>query len=224
MKFFFSEQFLKKYPNHQIAFGIITGVDIYGPDERSKKILDDAYPKVIEEYQESDLPSLSTSLPYLALEKRIASGDRFGFPYDQIKRVLDGKGIHNINNIVNTYMVYELLSNLSFSSYDLDSIEEYLEITVSKQNETMTLIGGKTVEIPAGDLIFKDKTGIFYSFSKGYADRTKISKSTKNVLYTIDAPEGISKTDVEINIKKLCEEFNSNDYFILDRNLPVKLS
>lgn len=217
MTFRFTSETLQKFPHHKFGFGIVRNTVVVDSNEDTKRILTDVYQKIRRKYTDLNLSSLLISVSYITAQEKIG-GKRFGYPYDQIQRVLDGSEIHNINNFVNTYMKYELLTNLSFSSYDLDGIEEEVLVSLAQEKESIILLGGKEVAIPKGDLVFRDKKSIFYSFTKGYADRTKLTKNTKNVLYTIDAPEGIDKRLVEENMKDLCHEFGSTEYFILDKD------
>ena len=219
MRVLFLGNLLKQFPHHLVAFGVINNVSVISRNDATEKILTDIYPEVIKKYKSKTLSLLNNSQAYENLAKEL--GDhRFGFPYMQIRRVLSEKQIGNINNIVNQYMVYELLSNLSFSAYDLDMIEGEIHVELANQGETITLIGGEEKEVPNGDIVFRDTKGIFYSFSIGYADRTKVATNTKNVLFTIDAPKGIDGKEVEENIKKLCGEFNSNKYYIVNGSTP----
>lgn len=219
MRVLFLGDVLKRFPHHLVAFGVANNVSVIPRNDSTEKILTDIYPKVKDKYKDKTLSLLSNSQAYENLAKELG-GHRFGFPYMQINRVLSGKRIGNINNVVNQYMVYELLSNLSFSAYDLDTIKGEIRIELANKEETITLIGGEEKEVPSGDIVFKDVKGIFYSFSVGYADRTKVTDNTKNVLFTIDAPKGIDEKEVEENIKKLCAEFNSNHYQIVSGSNP----
>ena len=223
MKIYLSPEILNIYPGHTFAFGVLRNPEIFGPNKESKAILEKSYPEVKEKYKVEDLEKDLNSIAYVNFAKKIGSV-RFGFPHLQIKRVLEGGRIGNINNVVNNYMVFELLNNLSFSAYDLDSIEGDIVVDVAAGGEIMKQIRGGEAVIAKGDLILRDKNGAFYAFCAGYADRTKVSNQTKNVLYVIDAPEGVNVGVVEKNMKNLCALFDSSDCHMLDnRNTAIDI-
>lgn len=218
MKLILSPEFINKYPSSIISFGIVRGIKVFGPNDNSNKILLDVYPLIKEKYNLENLQRISNSLAYINLSKKInISPDSAFLPHLQIKRVLKEKPIGNINNVVNEYMALELLYDLSFAAYDLDTIIGDVKIDVARGGEEIICIGEeKTVAVP-NDLIISDDNGLFYSFSQGYRDTSKITTQTSNVLFQIDAPEGVNKAEVEKGIQELCHKFNSSDYVVLDR-------
>lgn len=226
MNFLLSTEFINKYPKCVIAFGIARRVKIFGPNDESNKILLDIYPKIKEKYSLETLASHSNSQAYINFSKKIGiSPDSAFLPHLQIKRVLKEKPIGNINNVVNEYMALELLHNLSFAAYDLDTIDGNITVDSARGGEEITVIGGERCSIPPNDLVISDKKEVFYSFSQGYRGISKITNHTSNVLFQIDAPEGVNRSDVEKGIQELSYKFNSSDYLILDRsNGKVTLS
>ena len=222
MNFTLDQNLLEKYPDTIIAFAVIKNVSIFGPDEKSNQILTSIYLEIIKKYTLDQLEIHPHSQAYINFAKRLGiSPDSAFLPHQQIKRVLKGKSIGNINNIVNNYMALELVDNLSFSAYDMDTIKGNTTADLAKGGEQMTLIGGEQTTLKAGDFIMSDSQGPFYSFSEGYRDSSKVTPHTKNVLFIVDAPEGISSKEVTNTIKTLTEQFDNSSYFILDRNNPL---
>ena len=220
MNISFSPTLLKTYPDQLFAFGVVRDASLFGPNEESKQILEDIYPEVKRKYKPEDLEIHPHSVAYMKFAEKMGVV-RFGFPHLQIKRVLEEKKIGNINNAVNSYMTFELMYNLSFSAYDLDKIHGDVVVDVAKGTEEMTLIGGGKKNVLKHDLVMKDSVGCFYTFGSGYADRTKLTSNSTNVLFVIDAPEGIEQDIVEKNMKDLCALFNSEQYYLLDKNQKI---
>ncbi|MBI3384762.1 hypothetical protein HY030_01045 [Candidatus Gottesmanbacteria bacterium] len=220
MKFILSDDLIKKYGNIKLAFGAIKNVNVFGPNEQTKNILENVYPLVREKYIIESLRINPNSIAYINFAKKIGIDPESAFlPHLQIKRVLTGKSIGNINNIVNEYMALELLYNLSLSAYDLDLLKGNLVAEVAAVDEDMIAIGGQTFKIPLRDFTLSDEKGAFYSFSQGYRDSSKITTKTKNVLFVIDAPNEIENSEVENCLKDLLNKFNSQDFFLLNENV-----
>jgi|GEM_PF-3067715 DNA/RNA-binding domain of Phe-tRNA-synthetase-like protein len=221
MNFTLDKQLLEQYPGTTVALAIAKNVSIYGPDEKSDQILTNIYPEVIKKYTLDQLKNHPHSQAYINFAKKLGiSPDTASLPHLQIKRVLKGKNIGNINNIVNAYMALELMDNLSFSAYDLNTIKGDVITSLAKGGEQMTLIGGGQVTLKSGDFIMSDSQGPFYSFSEGYRDSSKVTPQTKEVLFALDAPEGIASNAIVSATKTLIESFTNNTYFILDQNNP----
>lgn len=222
MNFTIDNELLKKYPDIIIACAIVKNASTFGPDEKSNQILTNIYPEIIKKYTLNQLESYPRSQAYINFAKNLGiSPDSAFLPHLQIKRVLKGKSIGNINNVVNAYMALELVNNLSFSAYDMDTIKGDIVASLAKGGEQMTLIGGKQTTLKEGDFIMSDSQSPFYSFSEGYRDSSKVTPQTKNVLFIVDAPEGIDSKEVTTAIRSLTEQFDNSTYFILDQNNPL---
>lgn len=222
MNFTLDNELLKKYPDIIIACAIIKNASIFGPDEKSNQILTSIYPEVVKKYTLDQLEKHPHSQAYINFAKSLGIAPDSAFlPHQQIKRVLKGKNIGNINNIVNAYMALEIINNLSFSAYDMDTIKGDITTGLAEGGEEMTLIGGEQTILKAGDFIMTDSQGPFYSFSEGYRNSSKVTPHTKNVLFIVDAPKGIASKIVTDAIKTLTEQFDNSTYFLLDQNNPV---
>lgn len=223
MKFSLSSDLLKKFPGMSFAFSVVKNARIIGPNEETNKILTDAYPEIVKRFNLEQLANHPHSQAYVQFAKNLGVSHKSAFlPHLQIKRVYKGKGVGNINNIVNEYMALELLYNLSFSAYDLSTLKGDIVAGLSKGGEQIALIGGDKVTIKSGDLIISDSDGPFYSFSEGYRGSSKITSKTEDVLFLIDAPEGVKKETVDSAIRELLAKFNSDYFFVLDSNETMK--
>lgn len=219
MNFTLDNELLKKYPDIILTCAVVKNASIFGPNEKSNQILTSIYPEVVKKYTLDQLEKHPHSQAYINFAKSLRiSPDSAFLPHLQIKRVLKGKSIGNINNVVNAYMALELINNLSFSAYDMETIKGDIVASLAKGGEQITLIGGEQTTLKAGDFIMSDQEGTFYSFSEGYRDSSKVTPQTKNVLFIIDAPTGINSKEVTDAIRSLTEQFDNSTYFILNQN------
>lgn len=213
MKIQLTESIQSKYPDLKITFVLAKDIVVEGPDEKTKEILENIYPEVRQKYNVESLESDLHSQAYINFAKSLGvSPDSAFLPHLQIKRVLKGKGIGNINNIVNSYMALELKYNLSFSAYDFDTLGPELNIDLAKGGEEFVPIGGQKVTLKTNDFIFYDVHGILYSFAEGYRDSSKVTANTKNVLFTIDMPKGIDGITLTHAINELIAEYPTSNF------------
>lgn len=219
MRISFSDTLLKIYTDFKASFVIVKNIYVKGPDTETQQILENIYPFVRNTYNLDQLKSNVHSQAYISFAKNIGiSPDAAFLPYLQIKRVLKGKEIGNINNVVNSYMALELKYNLSFAAYDLDTVGQNLTVNLSKGGESFTPIGGQKVILKQNDLVFQDEKGILYSFSEGYRDSSKVTKNTHNVLFAIDAPQGIEDEIVKQATQDLSIEYRTDKWVILNKS------
>lgn len=216
MKYLLGEKLKEEYPDFNFAFSEVKNITVVGPNEETNRILTDIYPKILAKYSMETLLIHPNSIAYTNFAKLVGISPESAFlPHLQIRRILKGKQIGNINNIVNSYMAFELLYNLSFAAYDLDTIDGDITVDCANGGEEIIIIGGEKCIIPSRDLVFSDSTGPFYSFSQGYRDSSKITPITNNVLFTIDAPKGIKRDIIISSIKELSEKFKHYEITIL---------
>lgn len=97
-----------------------------------------------------------------------------------IRRILQGKGIYKVNNIVDVNNLISLRYILPMGSYNLDEINKYIVFRVGEENEEYKGIGKGNVNL-SNMPIFSDDKGAFGSPTSD-SDRTMITDTSKNLL------------------------------------------
>jgi len=102
-----------------------------------------------------------------------------------VRRVLQGKALYQINNVVDANNFISLVSKYSVGSYDLDCLGEKLEFRIGNKGENYYGIGKDVVNTE--DLpVFADEQGAYGSPTSD-SRRAMITDSTKNILSVIIA-------------------------------------
>ena len=102
-----------------------------------------------------------------------------------IRRIIQGKGIYKINNVVDTNNLISIISKLSVGSYDTDKLGENLIFRIGKKGESYKGIGKdivNTENLP----VFSDEFGAYGSPTSD-SERAMITNKTKNVLTVLIA-------------------------------------
>jgi len=100
-----------------------------------------------------------------------------------IRRILQGKGLYQINTIVDINNLISLETLHSVGSYDIDNLEPPIVFRIGKPGESYKGIGKETVNI--ADLpVFADKAGPFGSPTSD-SERAMITLDTKKVMMII---------------------------------------
>jgi len=107
--------------------------------------------------------------------------------------VLKGKSIPSVASLVECMFMGEMKNFLLTAAHDLDKLQLPLTLDVTGGTESYTLMRGEEQIVKAGDMVISDQAGIISSIIYGPDQRTQISESTRNVVFTVYAPAGIDE-------------------------------
>ncbi|WP_459908770.1 B3/B4 domain-containing protein [Desulfotomaculum defluvii] len=108
-----------------------------------------------------------------------------------MRRVLQGKGLYQINNIVDINNFVSLKSHYSVGTYDLDQVQSPIVFTIGKEGQTYKGIGKEFINI-ANLPIFADSKGPFGSPTSD-SERAMITMDTAKILMNIISFSGTNK-------------------------------
>ncbi|MHB8087872.1 MAG: phenylalanine--tRNA ligase beta subunit-related protein, partial [Anaerolineaceae bacterium] len=116
----------------------------------------------------------------------------------QLKSIIyKDKSIPSVLSLVESMFIAELKNGLLTAGHDLDRVEGEISVNVSNGGEHYTVMRGVDQQLKSGDMYIADAQGILSDIIYGPDQRTQITPETKNVLFTIYAPEGIASNEVE---------------------------
>jgi DNA/RNA-binding domain of Phe-tRNA-synthetase-like protein len=107
--------------------------------------------------------------------------------------VLKGKSIPNVASLVECMFMAEVKNMLLTAGHDLDTLQLPLTLDVTKGTESYTLLRGETQTVKSGDMMISDGAGIISNIIYGPDQRTQITASTRNVVFTVYSPAGIDE-------------------------------
>ena len=102
-----------------------------------------------------------------------------------IRRILQGKGLYKINNVVDANNLISIISKLSVGSYDIDRLGEKLIFRIGKKGESYKGIGKdiiNTENLP----VFSDEFGAYGSPTSD-SEKAMINNDSKNILTVLIA-------------------------------------
>lgn len=124
------------------------------------------------------------------------------------RRVLKGATIAHINNLVALYNTISLRYILPVGGEDLDKIVGDVLLTRARDNEpAVHLLGEQEARPPHPDeIIYKDEVGaICRRWNWKEADRTKLTRDTRNAFLVIEILPPVIRDTVEIAVRELAE-------------------
>jgi DNA/RNA-binding domain of Phe-tRNA-synthetase-like protein len=117
--------------------------------------------------------------------------------------VFKAKSIPNVAALVEAMFMAELKNQLLTAGHDLDVLQQPLQAGIAQGGETYTGINGKLQTLKANDMMISDAEGVVSSILYGPDQRTRITPSTKQVLFTVYAPPGINKQMVLAHLEDI---------------------
>ena len=169
-----------------IRLGIIKSEVKYGKDH---ELLGQEIEETVESVRSSlsrnqiaDLPVIRhTREAYLALGKEPA---RYRCSAEALlRRVVQGKGLYRINNVVDLINLISLQFHFSIGCYDYQRLSEPITFDIAQDGETYQAIGRgimKIAQLP----VFRDAQGPFGSPTSD-SERTMITPHTREILIAI---------------------------------------
>jgi DNA/RNA-binding domain of Phe-tRNA-synthetase-like protein len=117
--------------------------------------------------------------------------------------VFKGKPVPSAAALVEAMFMAELESQLLTAGHDLDSLRAPATLDVSSGHERYVLLRGEEQILKAGDMLISDQAGVISSILYGPDQRSRITAATRNVLFTVYAPAGISPEAVHEHLQEL---------------------
>jgi lysyl-tRNA synthetase class 2 len=115
-----------------------------------------------------------------------------------IRRIASGKGLYNINNIVDTYNVTSAEFEVPMAAYDLDQVKGNITLRFAKEGEEIHKIGDEeATKIEEGELIYADDAGVVcLDYNYRDSDRTKVTNKTRNIILFVDGSEKLTENEI----------------------------
>ncbi len=113
------------------------------------------------------------------------------------------RSIPSVAALVEAMFMAEIKNLLLTAGHDLDKLQLPVTLNVASGDEKYTLLRGQEQALKAGDMMMSDRAGIISSIVYGPDQRTQITASTRNVLFAVYAPAGISPEAVESHLQDI---------------------
>jgi DNA/RNA-binding domain of Phe-tRNA-synthetase-like protein len=117
--------------------------------------------------------------------------------------VWKGKSIPSVSALVEAMFMAEMKNMLLTAGHDLDIVQLPLTLNVSMGTESYILMRGDVQVLKTGDMMISDQVGIISDVIYGPDRRTQITADTRNVIFTVYAPEGIDQQAVAEHLQDI---------------------
>lgn len=114
-----------------------------------------------------------------------------------IRRVLSGKSLPSINNVVDAYNLASMKTEIALAAFDEDRLQGELLMRVANKGERFLGIGmAGAKELQGGEIVVSDAVKLVAIYPYRDAEESKVMEETKNVLLMSCGVPGISAEDL----------------------------
>jgi arginyl-tRNA synthetase len=218
MKFKVSEKVFEKYP--EVVEVIVVARGLTNQTSKSKNILDkskEVQKKLYEEFKEKDWMSESKYQLWIDRFKEIALDGGFLEEDDQYmpahvsltKRVVSGKGLPNINPIVNYYNMFSIENGIPAGGEDFSTVYGDMELGYADGSELCTTIGETKVDsVNKSEMIWKDDHSVTTRmWAWRQSVRTAITNNSSDIYFVFDFDLSLFENGID-DVEILIEKFN----------------
>lgn len=122
-----------------------------------------------------------------------------------IKSISNGKSIKPVNPVVDSVVLAELRNALAMGIHDLDRIKGDVVLDVADEGERFQGIGNRTIITRPNEVVLRDQSGIWASYTQGPDAATVVDASTKNAMILgFFTPETARET-MEVGIREAAD-------------------
>jgi DNA/RNA-binding domain of Phe-tRNA-synthetase-like protein len=126
--------------------------------------------------------------------------------YLQLESIIfKGRTIPSVASLVEAMFMAELKNMLLTAGHDLATLHPPVSLDVATGNEHYIVLKGQDQTLKPGDMFIKDGLGVMSSIIYGPDQRTQITPSTHEVLFTVYAPPGIDEQAVYTHLEYIRE-------------------
>jgi DNA/RNA-binding domain of Phe-tRNA-synthetase-like protein len=210
LKIIASDEWKANHPGAQISLLEISGVDNSQPApglEKEKRAVEGRLRERYTGYSRDDFLALPVMQAYHRYYRK------FGYTYHVLLQlesvVLKGKSLPNVSPLVDANFVAELETLILTAGHDVAQLELPVTIDIARKGDEITQMNGSCKEVPVGDMVMRDESGIACTILRGQDNRSLISRSTTHVLYVSYVPEGVTEEQVRAQLLALEKDVRS---------------
>lgn len=172
-----SEKCLAAYPWMKFGYCFVKNIS-WGP---SSDYLRDKQ-KETEEHIRKNAQSLVEKAKSISRFYKVQGEKNRSHIESLIKSISNGKSIKPVNPVVDSVVIAELKNALAMGVHDLDRIQGDIVLDVADEGEKFAGIGNRTVITKPNEVVLRDQSGIWASYTQGPDAATVVDSGTKNAM------------------------------------------
>lgn len=116
---------------------------------------------------------------------------------------LNNRNLPRISALVSAMFAAELKNQLLTAGHDISKLQRPIVLNIATGNESYTGMNGKVQNLNPDDMFISDNVGIISSIIYGPDNRTPITSDTRDVMFTVYGPVGISSEQIKNHLEDI---------------------
>ncbi len=184
----------RRFPDICALVGRVNGVKVGRSEERLKRFAEGIYDEVRRSYKLESLKDVPIFRTYRDFFWRAGIDPTKVRPAAEalIRRVLAGKPIPSVNNVVDAYNLASIKTCIALAAFDEEQLKGELTLRFAREGEEFLGIGmRKPMRLGGGEVVVADEEKLVAIYPYRDSDLSKVVESTKNVLLLVCGVPGI---------------------------------
>lgn len=202
--FLVTEAWKTAYPQAHVGILVMQGVHnppVHAELEALKRELENRLRARFAGQERKALETDTAISAYASYYKRF---DKTYHVQAQLESVLfKARPIPSVAALVEAMFMAEIKNAILTAGHDLDQLKPPITLDIATGNEQYTLLRGQPQETKAGDMLMADQLGVISSILYGPDQRTQITAQTRQVLFAVYAPAGISPSHIHAHLEDI---------------------
>ncbi len=186
-----------RFPGLQVIVGHVDGVRVESSSADLQKFKQQVLGEVKQKYSLESLKDVAIFRAYRDFFWKIGIDPTKIRPAAEalVRRILAGKPIPAINNVVDSYNLASIKTEIALAAFNRGELRGDLLMRTSKRGERFLGIGmDELMELNGGEIVISDEEKLVAVYPHRDADRSKVSETTRNLLILVCGVPGIDET------------------------------
>jgi DNA/RNA-binding domain of Phe-tRNA-synthetase-like protein len=186
----------RRFPGLQVVVGQVEGVRVGNSGTELQEFKEQVLREVKQKYSLESLKDIAVFRAYRDFFWRVGIDPTKIRPAAEalIRRILAGKPIPMINNVVDSYNLASIKTEIALAAFNRDELKGSLLMRAAMKGERFLGIGmSEPMELNGGEIVISDQEKLVAVYPYRDAEKSKVSGATRNLLILVCGVPGIDE-------------------------------
>lgn len=196
MVFEIEPRLANRFPGLRVVVGYIDGVRVGSSSADLQRFKEEVLREVKQKYSLESLKDIVAFRAYRDFFWRVGIDPTKIRPAAEalVRRILAGKPIPTINNVVDAYNLASIKTEIALAAFNRDELKGSLLMRTAERRERFLGIGmNEPMELNGGEIVISDDEKLVAVYPYRDAERSKVSEVTRNLLILVCGVPGIDE-------------------------------
>ena len=186
----------ERFPGLQVLFGYVDGVRVEESGKELQGFKENVCAEVRGKYSLESLKDVSIFRSYRDFFWKVGIDPTKIRPAAEalVRRILAGKAIPMINNVVDSYNLASIKTEVALAAFNRDELKGGLLMRTARRGERFHGIGmAEPMELNGMEIVISDQEKLVAVYPYRDADKSKVAAGTRNLLLLMCGVPGVSE-------------------------------